>query len=74
MKKIDKILTRESTPEAATEPTKDKKSTLKLQQEFMNEIIASEKDINGEIILNYLKYQNPSLFTKDLIRAQQAKN
>ena len=40
----------------------------------MNEIIACEKDINGEIILNYLKYQNPSLFTKDLIRAQQAKN
>ena len=40
----------------------------------MNEIIACEKDINREIILNYLKYQNPSLFTKDLIRAQQAKN
>ena len=40
----------------------------------MNEIIACEKDINREIILNYLKYQNPSLFTKDLIRSQQAKN
>ena len=74
MKKLVKILTRESTPEATTEPTKHKKSTLKLQQKFMNEIIATEKDINGEIILNYLKYQNPSLFTKDLIRSQQAKN
>ena len=30
MKKLDKILTRESTPEATTEPTKHKKSTLKL--------------------------------------------
>ena len=58
MKNLDKISTREPTPEPATEPevitepaeatpTKHKKSKLKLQQEFMNEIIADKKDINN---------------------------
>ena len=47
---------------------------MKLQQEFMNEIIANEKDINDEIFWNSFKYQNPSFLTKDLIRAAQAKN
>ena len=60
----------ESTPKVATEPTskvkteaiptKLKKSRLKLKEEFMNEIIADEKDTNNEIFLNYFKYQNPS--------------
>ena len=47
---MDKIPSREPTPEVAieptTEPTKYKKSKLKLQQKFMNEIIANKKDIN----------------------------
>ena len=47
---------------------------MKLQQEFINEIIANEKDINDEIFWNSFKYQNPSLLTKDSIRAAQAKN
>ena len=42
MKNLDKIPTREPTPEIipklATEPTKYKKYKLKLQQKFMNEI------------------------------------
>ena len=38
MKNLDKILTREPTPELATEQTKQKKYKLKLQQEFMNKI------------------------------------
>ena len=62
MKKLDKIPTRESTPEPATEPTKHKKSKLKLQREFMDEIMADKK------------YQNPSALGKGLIRATQAKN
>ena len=45
----------------------DKKSNLKLQQEFLNEIIADKKDINDEIVWNYLKYQNPYLLAKDFI-------
>ena len=53
MNNLDKIPTREPTceptPELAAEPTEHKKSKLKLQQEFMNEIIANEKDINDEI-------------------------
>ena len=40
---------REPTPDLATEKTNHKKSKLKLQQEFMNEIMVDEKDINGEI-------------------------
>ena len=60
IKILDKILTGEPTPELATEPTKQqKKSKLKLQQDFMNELIADEKDINVEILWTYLKYQIP---------------
>ena len=74
IKNLDKIPTREPTPELATERTKHKKSKLKLKQEIMNEIIANKKDINDEIFWNYFKYQNPSFLAKDLIRATQAKN
>ena len=48
IKDLDNILTHESSPEPATEPTKHKKSKLKLEQEFMNHIINDEKDINDE--------------------------
>ena len=57
MKNLDKIPIREPTheltPGLATELTKHKKSQLKLQEEFMTEIIADEKDINDEIFWNY---------------------
>ena len=46
MKNVDKFPTREAKLQLATESTKHKKSKLKLQQEFMYEIIAGEKDIN----------------------------
>ena len=49
MKKLDKIRTRETTPELVKEPNKKNKSKLNLQQEGMNEIIAGKKDINDEI-------------------------
>ena len=56
-KKIYKILRRETThertPGPATQPTTHKKSKLKLQQEFMNELKADEKDINHKIFWNY---------------------
>ena len=42
-KHLDKISTCEPSPDLATEPTKNKKSTLKLQQEFMNENTAKKK-------------------------------
>ena len=73
-KKLNKFSTREPTSEQAIEPAKQKKSKLKLQQGFMNEIIADEKDINDDKLWNYLKYQNPFLLAKDLIRAKQAKS
>ena len=67
---------REPTPKPATEATsaKHKKSKLKLQQNFINEIIADEKDINNGIFSNYFKYQKPSFLVKDLINAKQNKN
>ena len=71
---LDKIPTREPTPELVTEPTKQKESKLKLKQKFVNEIIADKKDISDEIFLNYFKYQNPSFLAKVLIRVKQAKN
>ena len=74
LKDLYKIQTRETTPEATTEPTKRKKLKLKLQQEFMNGIIAKEKDINDELLWNYFRYQNPSFLLKDLTRATQTKN
>ena len=40
----------------------------------MNEVIANEKDINDEMLQNYLKYQSLSFFAKNLIRDTQAKN
>ena len=57
IKNCDKIPTpeppAEPTPKVATEatPTYHKKSKLKLQREFMNEIVADEKDLNNEIII-----------------------
>ena len=50
-----------------------------MQQDFMNQIVDNEKDINDEMIndetfLSYFKYQNPSFLAKDLIRATQDKN
>ena len=72
VKKLNKFSTREPTSEQVIEPAKQKKSKLKLQQGFMNEIIADEKDINDEKLWNYVKYQNPFLLAKDLIRAKQA--
>ena len=80
IKHLDKIRTLEPTPEKAAKsaaeetPTKHRTSKLKLQQEFMNEIIADKKDINNGILLNYFKYQNPLFLVKDLISAKQNKN
>ena len=52
IKNLDKIWTREPTreptPELVTEPIKHNKSKLKLQQEFIKEVIANEKYINDE--------------------------
>ena len=69
IKNLDKIPAHESTPELATKPTKQKKSKLKLQQEFMNKIIADEKDIYDEIF----KYWNPSFLAKDNLELSKLK-
>ena len=72
-KKLEKIPTREPRADLATRPIKDMRSKSKLQQEFMNEIIANENDLNDKILWNYFNYQNPFNLAKDLIRATQAK-
>ena len=46
-----------------------------MQQEYINEIRADEKDISDdEIFRNYFRYHNPLFFAKDVRRAKQAKN
>ena len=47
------------TPKQVREPTptKLKKSKLKLQLKFINEIIANEKDINNKIFSNYFIFK-----------------
>ena len=60
-------------PTTETTPTKYKKSKLKLEQKFNNEIIADEKGINNEICLDCFKYQNPSFLKKDLISKKKKK-
>ena len=45
-----------------------------MKKEFLNAIIAKEKDINDQIFWNRLKHQNLSFLGKDLIRATEAKN
>ena len=46
-----------------------------MQQEYINEIRADEKDISDdEIFRNYFRYHNPLFFAKDVLRAKQAKN
>ena len=88
IKNLGKISTRqpvaEPTPEVKTElipkqptettPTKHKKSKLKLQQEFMNKIIAAEKDVNNTPFINHFNYQNVLSLEKDLINAKQDEN
>ena len=44
-----------------------------MEQGFMNTIIADEKDINNEILINYFNYHNPLFLVKDLISAKQDK-
>ena len=63
---MHKDSTRKIAAELVPEPTKHKKSKLKLEQEFMNKVIADEKDIDDKIHWNYFKYQNPLFLAKDL--------
>ena len=83
MKNLDKYPTRWPTPDRAAEPTpevktdptptKHKKSKLKLQQEFKNEILNDKKNTTNEMLSNYY-YHNPLFLIKDLISAKQNKN
>ena len=48
IKKLETIPSRELAAEIAAELIKYKKSKIKVQQEFIKEIIANKKDINNE--------------------------
>ena len=47
MKSFDKITARQPATESTAEPTKHKKSKLKVQREFTLKIIANKKDISN---------------------------
>ena len=81
MKNLDKIPTREATPEVATEPTKATKaktkrkiSSLKLRENFLIETKNEEKIINKQTFNEYFEYQPPSVLVKDLYEDNQNKN
>ena len=73
IKKLETIPSRELAAELAAELIKYKKSKIKVQQEFIKEIVANKKYINNETFLDYFKYQNPLFLVKDLISATQIK-
>ena len=76
IKNFGKIPTHEPAAEPAAKktPTKHKKSTLKLEQESINEIIADEKGLNNETFLDCFKYQNASFLIKNIISTKESKN
>ena len=45
-----------------------------MREEFLNEIVNEEKNVNEEILRNYFEYQNPSSSVKDLFKADKNKN
>ena len=45
-----------------------------MHEEFLNEFVDEEKNINEVIFENYLKYQNPSYLAKHLLKARKNKN
>ena len=58
------------TLEVATEPknkTKSKISSLKLRENFLNEIKNDEKNMNEQIFQEYFGYRSPSILVKDLL-------
>ena len=53
---------------------KYRKLSLKSREQFSNEIVNEEKNINEEIFRNYFKYQDPSFLVKDLFEKDKNKN
>ena len=51
-----------------------KKSALKFPEDFVNEIVNNEKDINDETFRKYFDYQNPSVLSRDLLKSMEVKN
>ena len=71
--KLQPELKLESKPKSKPD-SKHRKSSLKLREEFFNEVVDEEKYINEEIFRNYFKYQTPSSLVKDLFKAEGNKN
>ena len=46
---------------------------MELRNKFMDTIVNDEKNINNEALLDYFKFQNPSLFLKDLYTNEELK-
>ena len=86
IKKLDKIPTQKpaTEPEVAAEPTKARKATeaktkrkissLKLCEEFLNEIKYEGKTINEKIFRDYFLFQSRSYLTKVLYDSGKIKN
>ena len=53
--------------------SKHKKSSLKLREEFLNEIKNEENNINEQIFKEYFTYNSPSFLVKDLYEDNKIK-
>ena len=58
----------------STEKSRNKISSLKLHEKFLNKIVNDEKSINNEIFKNYSGYQNQSFLPNHLYKVNQAKS
>ena len=76
-KNLDKFQTREPEIEltkATKTKTKRKIFSLKLREEFLNEIKNEDKNINQQIFRGYFNDQSPSFLVKDLYEVNKNKN
>ena len=89
MKIADKVLTPNATPDPTPKPTleptlfwtpkstgksRNKISSLKLHEKFLNKIVNDEESVNNEILKNYSVYQNQSFLPNYLYEVNQAKS
>ena len=74
IKKLDKIPTREPTPEVATKPVKAAKATKRKTKRKISSLKYESKNINEQIFRDCFLYQTPSYLTKVLYDSNEIKN
>ena len=71
---MDKIPTREPTPQVATKPVKATKATKRKTKRKISYLKYEAKNINEQIFRDFFLYQTPSYLTKVLYDSNEIKN